>query len=58
MSTKTKSEKLIKILRNFGIYGFEAVQVADYLLNRANGDFNAAQEAANNPYKINGRWVW
>lgn len=51
-------EKIIKALRAFGVYGFEAVRLAAYLLDRACGDVELALIMAKNPIKVGNRNVW
>lgn len=54
----TNDAKVIQALRAFGVYGFEAVKLASYLVKRANGDVKVAVELAKSPVKIDGKHVW
>ena len=58
MISGMNSTKLLKAIKSHGVYGFEAVAVADYLIKKSNGNVCAALLLANSPIKINGKAVW
>ena len=56
---KTKLARVAKAVRKtFGICGMEAVDVAEYLLKRHDGNVREAIITAQHPFRINGKAVY
>jgi 3-oxoacyl-ACP reductase-like protein len=57
--TAAKFNSLVmKEVKKHGVHGFEATEIAAYLLKKAGGDSKLAIRMAATPIKINGKAVW